>query len=90
MYLWPSTWIDENIADEIRAGSRMVYFANSITRMTELVTALIKQGILEFQKEEASDVLSNGSLIQKFRVGIQQKQDYKGMMKISKVMLENF
>ncbi len=47
VYLWPSTWIDENIADEIRAGSRMVYFANSITRMTELVTALIKQGIDE-------------------------------------------
>ena len=46
--------------------------------------------ILEFQKEEASDVLSNGSLIQKFRISIQQKQDYKGIMKISKVMLENF
>lgn len=33
VYLWPSEWIAENIADELKEGSRIIYFANSITRM---------------------------------------------------------
>ena len=41
VYLWPSEWIAENIADELKEGSRIIYFANSITRMETLVDSLI-------------------------------------------------
>lgn len=47
VYLWPSEWIAENIADELKKGSRIIYFANSITRMEVLVDSLIKLGVKE-------------------------------------------
>lgn len=47
VYLWPSDWIDQDIADELKKGSRIIYFANSITRMETLVDSLIKLGVGE-------------------------------------------
>lgn len=47
VYLWPSDWIDQDIADELKKGSRIIYFANSITRMETLVDSLIKLGVKE-------------------------------------------
>ena len=47
VYLWPSEWIAENIADELKDGSRIIYFANSITRMETLVDSLIELGVEE-------------------------------------------
>lgn len=72
VYLWPSEWIAENIADELKEGSRIIYFANSITRMETLVDSLIKLGV----EEDSIGIAYSGMERRKFPNSLLERKEF--------------